>query len=127
MTHEHKQLACNIGLCASLAVIAVTIVLGIATIRADYASQAQLANDPAFQQKVKIAGFVAAIAVSNESAGTANHTKRVAFAQQFAQNADLYVTKLAFGVAADPTITASSNDTAIQTRLNAIWDTYAGQ
>jgi hypothetical protein len=96
-------------------------------LHADYAAQAALANDPGFQQKVKIAGFVAAIAVSNEATGTNNHAKRVAFAQQFAQNAELYVTKLAFGVAADPAITSSSSDLAIQTRLNAIWDTYAGQ
>jgi hypothetical protein len=105
------------------------LIVGVCLVplRADYASQAQLANDPLFQSKVKVAGFVAAIAISTESTNTANHTKRVAFAQQWALSADLYVAKLAAGVAADAAITSSSSDAAIQSRVNAIWDTYAGQ
>lgn len=121
MTRQAERLLLGFG------VLVLIIGVALAPLRADYASQAQLANDALFQSKVKIAGFVAAIAVSTEAPSTANHAKRVAFAQQWALSADLYVAKLAFGVAADPAIVSGSSDSAIQTRVNAIWDTYAGQ
>lgn len=96
-------------------------------VRADYTSQAALAVDVAFQARVKIAAYNAAINITSESTNATNHARRTNFAQAYAQNPDMYVAKLAFGVAADPTILAGATDAAIQNRVNAIWDTYAGK
>lgn len=118
-----------------LAVVCFIVVRGVmlldhlaeTVLHADYTSQAALANDTTFQARVKIAAFSAAIAISNEATTVPNHAKRIAFAQVFTTASDSYIPKLAFGVAADATITAGSSDAALQTRLNAIWDTFAGK
>lgn len=100
--------------------------LSLATF-ADYATQATLAIDPAFQSRVKIAAFIAAVSIVNEPLNTVNHARRTAFAQTFVHNIDSYISRMALGVAADGTITAASSDAAIQTRVATIWDTFAGK
>lgn len=100
---------------------------GVKTVHAQsYTLQAALASDQAFQSRVRIAGFVAAIAIANESTNVNNHAARVQFAQQFVQNADAFVSKLAYAVAADVTIGSSATDAVLQTRVNAIWNTFSG-
>lgn len=92
-----------------------------------YLDQSNLARDTDFLARIKTAGFVAAITVTNESSNVPNHQRRLAFAQTYAHHADTYLSNLAFALAADLSITALASDSQLQARMDAIWDTFAGK
>jgi hypothetical protein len=66
-----------------------------------YRDQMDLAKDPAFIQRVKMALVNSANTIYNEAGGTANHIQRAAFARQVLNNPDMYAPIMAVTCAAD--------------------------
>lgn len=108
---------------------------------AGYKEQMALARDATFVNRVKMGMVNTAIAISNESTGTSNHAARTALSKACLNSPDQYAQLLAVGVASDTvtfpaTVDGQGNatngatvatDAAIDTRLSAIWDSYAGK
>lgn len=109
---------------------------------ANYRDQMNLAKDPIFIQRVKMAAVNTAITVQAESTGTANHAARSALARTVLMGPDGWATIFAVGVANDAinfpaTITydgsgnitssngaASGVDAGMDGRLLNIWNSY---
>jgi Kef-type K+ transport system membrane component KefB len=108
---------------AVLAVVTFGLVLFA---QASFSTQAQLAVDVAFLERVELAIVSAAIDVSNEATSTPNHSWRAALAQRVVAAPNTYAQQMAWGIVADTSITSSSTDTVLKNRVAAIWNTYAG-
>ena len=91
-----------------------------------FAEQINLAMTPAFVARVQAAMVKSAIAVSSENPETPAHVTRVQWATQVLRDPAHYATRMAFGVAANPVITADSPDDAIEYTVNSVWNAYAG-
>ena len=91
-----------------------------------FAEQINLAITPAFVARVQAAMVKAAIAVSSEDPSTEAHSTRVQWATQVLRDPAHYAARMAFGVAANPIITAESSDSDIEFTVNSVWNAYAG-
>ena len=91
-----------------------------------FQEQVNLAMTPAFIARVQAAMVKSAIAVSSENPETPAHVTRVQWATQVLRDPMHYATRMAFGVAANPTITAESGDNDIEFTVNSVWNAYAG-
>ena len=91
-----------------------------------FAEQINLAMTPAFIARVQAAMVKSAIAVSSEDPETPAHATRVQWATQVLRDPAHYAARIAFGVAANPDITADSPDDAIEFTVNSVWNAYAG-
>ena len=89
-----------------------------------YATAYSTATTQAFLNKVEMAIVSAAIAIANEGAGVANHAARAALASKILQNPQGYAQLFAVGVAADGVTDNSSIDTALDTRVSGIFNSY---
>ena len=91
-----------------------------------FSEQVNLAMTPAFMQRVQGAIVKSAIAVSSEDPTTDAHTTRVQWAAQVLRDPAHYAARMAFGVVANPAITAVSTDADIEFTVNSVWNAYAG-
>lgn len=119
--------------------IAVCVALALtAPVRAQAATFSDfgtIANDQAFQSRVTYAMVQAAIAIYNESAGTAGHAARANFARQVLSTG-YNLREVAMAVLATTTVAAEANaqnapgysipDTDIANAVSAIWNALAG-
>lgn len=91
-----------------------------------YTTQATLAVDAAWIQRVQIAIVKVAIDdIGAESDQITNHATRLALAKKVVENPERWARLLAWGVAADMTVTANTSDAAIFSRVLFIWNSYA--
>lgn len=67
-----------------------------------------------------------AIAVSNEKPDTPGYATRVQWATQVLRDPAHYAARMAYGVAANPSIAVVSTDNDIEFTVNSIWNAYAG-
>ena len=86
----------------------------------------ELAQFAPFVARVQAAMVKAAIAVSSEDPSTEAHSTRVQWATQVLRDPAHYAARMAFGVAANPIITAESSDSDIEFTVNSVWNAYAG-
>ena len=91
-----------------------------------FAEQFNLAMMPTFVARVQAAMVKSAIAVSSEDPETPAYVTRVQWATQVLRDPAHYATRMAFGVAANPVITAESSDDAIEFTISSVWNAYAG-
>ena len=85
-----------------------------------------LSQSPAFVARVQGAMVKSAIAVSSEDPATVAHATRTQWATQVLRDPAHYAQRMAFGVAANPSVTAASTDADIEFTVNSIWNAYAG-
>jgi hypothetical protein len=104
--------------------------------------QYNLAVDPVFQSKVRMASIQSAIAIQAEprrKGFESYYDKRSALANTvlgttanssgaigIIQDVDVVVQRFAYAVASNPSIDAPSSDSDIQFTVNSIWDALAG-
>lgn len=93
-----------------------------------YSQQIEVANDPAFINRVQQAAVQTALAVSAEasSAKAGVDSARLTFATQVLRDPQKYARLLAYGAVADGSLSLGSSDAQIAGRLSAIWNAYAG-
>jgi hypothetical protein len=91
-----------------------------------FVEQVTLAEEPEFKRRVQGAMVKSAIFVSSEDPATAGHATRVQWATQVLRDPAHYAARMAFGVAANPAITADSTDADIEFTVNSVWNAYAG-
>lgn len=100
-----------------------------------YSAKALVAADPAFVARVEIATMEAAVAISNEAPGTANHANRVQLALVVIRNPSETSRRFATGVAtnpnvgtgvSDPSVDSADGDSALAFVIASIWDAFAG-
>jgi hypothetical protein len=89
------------------------------------ASQASDAQVYSFIAKVTQAAILAAVAITSEATGTANHTNRVALAKLVLNSPEPYGRVMAEGLASQA-LNDASTDTAINNSVSALWNGYAG-
>ena len=65
-----------------------------------------------------------AVAIQNESAATANHAARSAFALRVLADPKGFARMMMPGLIAGGSLTSSSTDAAIDTRVSAVWNAY---
>lgn len=88
---------------------------------------ADLADYPPFIRRVTAASVMAAVDVGSETYdGTQYRIMRRALATQVLKNAENWGSVFAWGVAANPAITADSPDSDIEFTVNSLWDALAG-
>lgn len=110
-----------------------------------YRDQMDLAKDPIFIQRVKMAMIQSAVTISNEATNTVNHANRAALARTVLNGPDGWAMIFAVGVAADSinfpasiTRDGSGNiltingatagaDAGMDGRILNLWNAYAGQ
>jgi hypothetical protein len=85
------------------------------------------ANNSDFQYTLTEAICSTALDVQAESAATANHAARSAWALLVLSNPIGYARLMAPGVCADGSVTAGSTDAQIKTRVSAVWNAYCVQ
>lgn len=90
------------------------------------AQEFTLITDGGLLQRVEMAAVASAIAILNEGTGVAFHTQRATFAKEVIAAPDATAKRLIVGVVADGTTDGTATDAALQTRVNAIWNAYAG-
>lgn len=108
---------------------AVVVALACASSSMDaqtWTAQSVLAVNVDFVSRVKMATVAAAIAITTEPANTPNHDQRAILARAVATDPTAYANRFAVGVAADITISLGSSDAVLNSRVAAIWNTYAG-
>ncbi|MBP8291464.1 MAG: hypothetical protein KAX65_01750 [Caldilineaceae bacterium] len=88
--------------------------------------QYNLASNSDFIKRVTMAMINAAIAISNEGAGAANHALRARHAARVLNEPGNFAPGFALGVASNPVVTAESTDSDIQFTVNSNWDAFAG-
>ena len=86
----------------------------------------ELAQFAPFVARVQAAMVKSAIAVNSEDPSTEAHSTRVQWATQVLRDPAHYAARMAFGVAANPIITAESSDSEIEFTVNSVWNAYAG-
>ena len=91
-----------------------------------YTDQNTLAFNDAFVSRVEIGAVIVAITVVAEPKQTDGHDERALFAGQVLRDSRDQAKALAYGVAADPSISADSIDSVLAARLSTIWNAYAG-
>jgi hypothetical protein len=94
-----------------------------------YATQAALAEDTAFQARVRVAIVTAAVDVMGEAKGVMSDTvfnKRQSFAYQVISNSNGYLDRFVWGVVANVAITGASVDSDIQFTVNSLWSDMSG-
>jgi len=89
-------------------------------------NQMELAMAPSFVIRVQGAMVKSAIAVAAEDPATEGHVTRVQWATQVLRDPQHYAARMAYGVAANPAITADSTDADIEFTVNSVWNAYAG-
>lgn len=82
-------------------------------------------QNPDFIKKVQIAMVKTASNVYSESAAVANHVDRARFATKVIANPVGYAERCAPTIVADGATTNASTDTAIETRISALWDAFS--
>jgi hypothetical protein len=86
-----------------------------------------LATWPPFLRRVTAAAIHAAVDVGAEAFdGTQYRIARRALALNVFGDTDIWGARFAWGVAANPVITAESSDGDIQFTVNSLWDALAG-
>lgn len=91
-----------------------------------YLNDYNVAINESFIQPVTIAMLNAAVAISAELSSTAGHAQRFALATKVLASPDSYAQQFALAAVADDVTTAGISDSALQTRINAIWSAIAG-
>lgn len=91
-----------------------------------YIDQANLANDPTFQNRTKEAFKVAAIAIYNELTTVPGHAVRAQFATRILNEQMNLIPLIAAVAAADLTLAAASSDAQIESAVASIWNALAG-
>lgn len=84
-----------------------------------------LAQDPVFVDRVKMALVSTALAVQSESTATANHAARSAFSLKLLADPLGYGRMMAPGFSVDGASTANSTDAALESRASAIFNAYS--
>lgn len=79
-----------------------------------------------FVNRVEVAIVQAAIAISAESAQTANHANRVTLARQVLQSPKYWSEVMAVGVGTDAGVQSNPTDAAIYNAVAGQWNAYAG-
>ena len=91
-----------------------------------FAEQFDLAMTPAFVARVQAAMVKSALWVSSDDPTKPYHSTRVQWATQVLRDPAHYATRMAFGVAVNPVVTADSPDDAIEFTVSSVWNAYAG-
>jgi len=92
-----------------------------------YLAQLPLRSDSDFYGRTVLSIINAAISIVNESSSTSNHEIRKALALKILNRTDDFIIKqMLDGVICSGIITLSSTDAELDTRVSAIWDSYAG-
>jgi len=86
----------------------------------------ELAQFAPFVARVQAAMVKSAIAVNSEDPATVGYATRVQWATQVLRDPQHYASRMAYGVAANPTITIESGDNDIEFTVNGVWNAYAG-
>ena len=86
-----------------------------------------LTQDDVFLHRVQMAIVSTALAVQAESAGTANHAARSAFAIRLLADPIGFARMMAPGMTVDGNTTSGSTDANLETRASAIFNAYAVQ
>lgn len=89
------------------------------------ASQFSAANDATFQNLIQAAIVQQAVAIFNESSGTADHVNRAALANKVLLGSSAYVANFAQAVASQG-VDKTATDTVILTTIAAVWNTISG-
>ena len=94
----------------------------------NYISQAKLATDSAFIQRVRQAAIAAAVAVSNEtpSGKSALDDARLGFATRLLRDPNRYARILAYGVVTYASVSATCSDVVLNNAIATLWNAYAG-
>lgn len=101
---------------------------------ATFAQLDKISQDPAFQGRVKIALFTAAVNVYSEAPTTAGHVARAGYAVRVL-NGNYDIRSVCYAVLTNPTIEGegipgTTNDSIpdgdIQFQVNAVWNALAG-
>lgn len=94
------------------------------------ADQATLARDETFRQRVAVAAVIAATQIAGEARQDgdydAYYRAREGLAVDVLSNPEGFAIRFAYAVAANPVITADSNDGDLQYTVNSVWDDVAG-
>jgi hypothetical protein len=86
------------------------------------------AQNTDFRYRVQMALISTALAIQSESAATANHAMRSAYALLVLANPSGYAALMAPSFTVDGTMDpATVTDAAIETRASAVWNAYAVQ
>lgn len=89
--------------------------------------QAKARYDPDFQQRVEMLATLYALQVTNEGSGIDNHVARMAYATEYLGNPSVFATnQVVTAVVADFLTDASATDSAVLTRIAAVWNSLAG-
>ena len=91
-----------------------------------YAQIRNLAVKTEFIDQVRVAITTAAINISSEDAGTANHANRVAYALAVLRNPGGYAAVMAEGAAQDVNVQAAQTDANVMSAVAGQWNAYAG-
>ena len=91
-----------------------------------YATAFGHSQDTAFRQRITIAIAQAAVAIMAEAANVTHHAKRVALAARVVENPASFVDAYAIDIVSDDATTINSTDAQLQTRVNALWNAWAG-
>lgn len=90
------------------------------------ADQATLAIDARYRERVKVAMFKAAVAVSSEAVGGTLGLVRKRCAHSITRAPDEYLDAFAWAVVADDAIDASTTDRDLESRVAAVFNLIAG-
>jgi hypothetical protein len=94
-----------------------------------YTTQAALASDTSFRDRVRLALATAAVDVMGEAKGSMSDTvfgKRQSFAYSVISNSNGYVDRFAWAVVANVAINNASSDSDIQFTVNSLWNDMSG-
>jgi hypothetical protein len=97
---------------------------------ASYNELKSLMGDSALKNRTAVACIVAAEAIRNEDAGTANHANRLIWAKQAFANpvgaaSEMLMAMLAANKDLDASVIQGASDAAIQTKVDAAVDVFA--
>lgn len=110
-----------------LSIVLALFLLFSTSLSAQTYTQAQaLAVDAVFLARVQVAVSNAAIAISAEGAAPAFHTQRLAYAIRVLADSAGFAKQMATGIVSDGVDYGAGTDAALQTRVNAVWNAYAG-
>ncbi|HXI15510.1 MAG TPA: hypothetical protein VNM48_03990 [Chloroflexota bacterium] len=89
-------------------------------------SQQSDGTDDAFVKRIEQAAVAAAIVVQVEATTVVNHVNRATYAKLVLNAPDTYAPVFALAAVADGATTTASTDTALASRVNAIFNALAG-
>lgn len=96
---------------------------------ADLAESVQLARDPGFQGRVRLALIKSAIQFGTEADAKPNKTpadlRRLRLAKRILATPDAVLERAVWAAVADPNLTENTDGTALRARMDAIYDVLA--